>query len=271
MSDNASETDPISSSVTEKELHLPPASADESEIVADEQLIGMSSAGAAKSDTEKNITTERCKEEEEEVAKTSVGDEEKSTAELSLQEGEGDPEIATVDDLQNPKDDNEVATPTAEENITGANNTQALVQDANFDKEVSAEVTEVLEQIVNEVDKMDTIVEEPKITIAPDVSNSESEQSPITPPEENKGEYASNENSQAILKDDDASIESDTPTDATPPKNNAPKLEREILFTDPGWSQRWAAIHDKTLAFAAPVLRVESGRFFWSSETYNKR
>jgi len=114
------------------------------------------------------------------------------------------------------------------------------------------------------------VVEEPKqITIATDVSKSE--QTPITPEDENKGEDAADESSQATLEDDAASIESDAPTDATPPKDNAPKLEREILFTDPGWSRRWAAIHDKTLAFAAPVLRVESGRFFWSSETYNKR
>ncbi len=271
MSDNASETDPISSSVIEKKMPLPPTSADESEIVAEEQLIGiMSSAGAANSNnTEKNITTERCVEEEE-VTKTSAGDEGKTTVEFALQGGEGDQvetTVATVDDLQNPKDDNEVATPIVK-NDKGANDTPPLVQDANFDEEVSTEVTEVLEQIVNEVDKAVTIVEEPKqITFASDDSNSEQ-----TPPgDETKGEDAADESSQAILEDDAASIESDTPTDATPPKDNAPKLEREILFTDPGWSQRWAAIHDKTLAFAAPVLRVESGRFFWSSETYNKR
>mmetsp|Transcript_11226 Transcript_11226/g.18551 ORF Transcript_11226/g.18551 Transcript_11226/m.18551 type:complete len:996 (+) Transcript_11226:74-3061(+) len=46
---------------------------------------------------------------------------------------------------------------------------------------------------------------------------------------------------------------------------------REILFTDQGWSQLWTAIPDKQLSFTAPVLRVEAGRFFWSSETYNKR
>ena len=235
----------------------------------------MSSAGAANSNnTEKNITTERCvEEEEEEVTKTSAGDEGKTTVEFALQGGEGDQvetTVATVDDLQNPKDDNEVAIPIVK-NDKGANDTQPPVQDENFDKEVSAEVTEVLEQIVNEVDKADTIVvEEPKqITIATDVSKSE--QTPITPEDENKGEDAADESSQATLEDDAASIESDAPTDATPPKDNAPKLEREILFTDPGWSQRWAEIHDKTLAFAAPVLRVESGRFFWSSETYNKR
>ena len=62
MSDNASETDPISSSEIETST-----SADESEIVAEEQLIGSS-------DTEKNITTERYVEEEEDLQLYSLED-----------------------------------------------------------------------------------------------------------------------------------------------------------------------------------------------------
>ena len=63
-----------------------------------------------------------------------------------------------------------------------------------------------------------------------------------------------------------------TKTTEPPPKESAPSVGlREILFTDPGWRQLWTAIPDKHLSFTAPVLRVEAGRFFWSSETYNKR
>ena len=59
---------------------------------------------------------------------------------------------------------------------------------------------------------------------------------------------------------------------ATPVKDNTARcVGGEVLFTDQGWNQLWAAIPDKQIRFTAPVLRVEAGRFFWSSEIYNKR
>ncbi|KAL7546759.1 hypothetical protein ACHAWF_010094 [Thalassiosira exigua] len=75
------------------------------------------------------------------------------------------------------------------------------------------------------------------------------------------------------------------------PKNAATLLDREILFDDrkfnmtsfddgsprakqkvQGWANRkWIAASDKSLVFSMPVLRAMPGRFFWSSDVYEKR
>lgn len=172
-----------------------------------------------------------------------------------------------------------------------------------------SEVTEVLEKIVNEVDTINendpkllttaqdeneggdavqnneqlpatandtpTVAEanENKETGAEQLQNTDalnvSAETPTAPPkDENTDESNATAETQTAPPKDDT-VE---PKTTTPPKESAPSVGlREVLFTDQGWSQLWTAIPDKQLSFTAPVLRVEAGRFFWSSETYNKR
>ncbi|KAL7544044.1 hypothetical protein ACHAXR_013483 [Thalassiosira sp. AJA248-18] len=77
-----------------------------------------------------------------------------------------------------------------------------------------------------------------------------------------------------------------------PQANQATQLlDREILFDDSiiniqafddgsadarqkvqGWTnQKWIAASDKVLSYTAPVLRVMPGKYFWSSDVYEKR
>jgi hypothetical protein len=156
-----------------------------------------------------------------------------------------------------------------------------------------SEVTEAQEKIVNEVET--TNENDPKLLITAQDENEDEDVAqnneqlsatdlPATATDtptkinENKDTGAeqllNKDESNATAETQTAPPKDDTvePKKTSPPKESAPSVGlREVLFTDQGWSQLWTAIPDKQLTFTAPVLRVEAGRFFWSSETYNKR
>ena len=142
---------------------------------------------------------------------------------------------------------------------------------AQNNKDSTSEVAEVLEKIVSDVN-----------------SASESNSLPTAQDENNAGDAIPIpiQNTKQLQSENVSAAEDEAPTKVDENKDgdfeelqtsedlDAPTktgISREILFTNQGWSQRWAAISDKQLSFTAPVLRVEAGRFFWSSETYNKR
>jgi hypothetical protein len=260
MSDIKPDTIPVGTI----ESCLLPTSVDESEFFSDEQLqidpnvTESSAADNIGSDADELMNnadgahgTERCGAE---VVDASVGNESE----------EFDHQVSDLEDVQNPCDTKneleKVTINSVETNCTDAEN-----------EESTSEVTEVLEKIVNEVDS---------------TSANRSKSSPTAQDENEGGDAVQNTTqvqSDVSATANDAHTKADEIKDGyseqiqtadvsnAPPKDNTPSVGGEILFTDQGWSQCWAAFPDKQLSFTAPVLRVEAGRFFWSSETYNKR
>jgi hypothetical protein len=240
----------------------PPASAEGSETVSEDQLPLMELTCLAVAD-ESGINADEpisnsandddnAGREEAELAESSVGDkiEAFSHQKVSLQE-----EVkaaSAADHLQNPSDtknEREEVTQTKETNCTEEQHfvQEYISYDENFNEKSTSEVAEVLEKIVNEVD----------ISYNLNESNFSTEDTAFK---------------NQSVHEKEVLTANDIPTKSIPHKDDTtPILDREILFTDPGWSRRWAAIPDKNLTFVAPVLRVEPGRFLWSSETYNKR
>lgn len=168
-----------------------------------------------------------------------------------------------------------------ETKCTGENNTES-----------TSEVAEIVEKNGKKVDIQDTNESELPLTAKDENKGGDDVQNTVQSSDlsATSNDDAATETEENIHGDDEQLETTNIPNMKAKPSEtettNAPNVKdeptktatappvgigREILFTDEGWSQLWAAIPNRLCSFTAPVLRVEAGRFFWSSETYNKR
>ena len=213
------------------------------------------------------VDTEPCEAEEVVEAPSENEMEEEIVQKMSVQiedsKEEDDLDVA-ISKEEEPDD--------TETKCTGEQNTES--------PKSTSEVTEILEKIDNEVGIANT-TESKLLPNAQDenkgvdvVQNTEQLQSSDLPVTANDAPTKTEENEDGYaeqLETTNIPNANAEPAKDAPPKDNTPSVGREILFADEAWGQLWAAIPDRQLSFTGPVLRVEAGRFFWSSETYNKR
>ncbi len=211
------------------------------------------------------VDTEPCEAEVEAPSENEMEEEIVQEVSVQIEDSKEEDDLDVAISKEEEPDDTETK-------CTGEQNTES--------PKSTSEVTEILEKIDNEVDISNT-TESKFLPTAQDenkggdvAQNTEQLQSSDLPVIANDAPTKTEEN-----KDGDAEQLETTnipnanaePAKDVPPKDNTPSVGREILFADEAWSQLWAAIPDRQLSFTGPVLRVEAGRFFWSSETYNKR
>lgn len=225
------------------ESSLPPLSVEKSEIPPDAQLQTEPNATECESSTAEAASEILLPCEAEVVEASAENEREEIVPEVSVQIEESD-----VDEEIPEKD-----TDDSETNCTDELNTES-----------TSEVTTPLPTAQDESEGGD-VVQNTEQLLSKDDAPATANDAP-TETDENKDADVEQ------LQTADVSKNANDPTPTAPLKDNTPSVGlREILFTDQGWRELWAAIPDKQLSFTAPVLRVEAGRFFWSSETYNKR
>lgn len=276
MSDSKPDTTPASVvlqsspkqlSVEESEIQIPPAAQLETELnenigIVDEDVNNISIADTepcetevveapSENDTEEDVdqdVSDQIEDAKEEDLNVQISKVEEPDNTETKRTGEQDKESTSeVTEILEKNTDNEVdiantnepqLLPTAQDENEGGD----VVQNA---EQLNTNESELLTTVLDE-DKVGDVVQNTEQVQTLDLSVTANDASTNTKTEENK--------------DGDAEQLETT---------NIPNAN--FLFADEGWRQLWAAIPNRLCSFTAPVLRVEAGRFFWSSETYNKR